>query len=232
MLILASRQLWPGRIPTPQAGPSAPYSRYRTLKGEPDATCLRGHRSPLATASQNLVGSLLATRRTRSRSRSAAAVGDRPSLRAGWALPGTDRRGGLAGTACVGAGGGGADLEGATSADAPTGGGGAGEGAATAGLLRQARQPSRSRPATSRSAAPQWGQRMSVKPARGRTQVNANGYAVVPRRTCTDSSSAGISSRCSRNGRAWWLGRNFSAISACRRARSTLVASAWASRSR
>src|SRR6266542_3973788 len=66
MLILASRRLWPGAIPTAHAGPSAPYSRYSTLNGEPGTTCLRGQRSPLATASQNAVGSLLATRHARS----------------------------------------------------------------------------------------------------------------------------------------------------------------------
>src|SRR6266542_2297849 len=71
MLILASRRLWPGAIPTAHAGPSAPYSRYSTLNGEPGTTCLRGQRSPLATASQNAVGSLLATRHARSSSRSA-----------------------------------------------------------------------------------------------------------------------------------------------------------------
>src|SRR6266498_4516349 len=83
MLILASRRLWPGAIPTAHAGPSAPYSRYSTLNGEPGTTCLRGQRSPLATASQNAVGSLLATRHARSSSRSAGGAGEAAGDRAG-----------------------------------------------------------------------------------------------------------------------------------------------------
>src|SRR6266545_1492372 len=90
MLILVSRRLWPGAMPTAHAGPSAPYSRYSTLKGEPGTTCLRGQRSPLATASQNAVGSLLATRHARSSSRSGgatgAAAGDRAGRRVGLRL--------------------------------------------------------------------------------------------------------------------------------------------------
>src|SRR6266511_3209355 len=90
MLILASRRLWPGAIPTAHAGPSAPYSRYSTLKGEPGTTCLRGQRSPLATASQNAAGSLLAARHARSSSRSGgatgAAAGDRAGRRVGLRL--------------------------------------------------------------------------------------------------------------------------------------------------
>src|SRR6266511_5908497 len=90
MLILVSRRLWPGAMPTAHAGPSAPYSRYSTLKGEPGTTCLRGQRSPLATASQNAAGSLLAARHARSSSRSGgaagAAVGDRAGRRVGLRL--------------------------------------------------------------------------------------------------------------------------------------------------
>src|SRR6266540_6897828 len=126
MLILVSRRLWPGAMPTAHAGPSAPYSRYSTLKGEPGTTCLRGQRSPLATASQNAAGSLLAARHARSSSRSGgaagAAVGDRAGRRVGLraglvaagaalgagAAGGVGGAGGAAGGGGVGAGGGGA----------------------------------------------------------------------------------------------------------------------------
>src|SRR5215218_5726341 len=103
MLILVSRRLWPGAMPTAHAGPSAPYSRYSTLKGEPGTTCLRGQRSPLATASQKAVGSLLATRHARSSSRSAGGADARLDGRVGMRLGRTVAGAGLgAGSAAVG----------------------------------------------------------------------------------------------------------------------------------
>src|SRR5215217_3961545 len=120
MLILASRRLWPGAIPTAHAGPSAPYSRYSTLKGEPGTTCLRGQRSPLAAASQKSVGSLLATRHARSSSRSDGGAGARLDRRVGVRLGRT-----VAGTA-LGAGS-------AAGGAGRVGGGGGTGGAAGAG---------------------------------------------------------------------------------------------------
>src|SRR5215218_5226506 len=158
MLILVSRRLWPGAMPTAHAGPSAPYSRYSTLKGEPGTTCLRGQRSPLATASQKAVGSLLATRHARSSSRSAGGAGARLDGRVGMRLGRTVAGAGLgAGSAAGGAGGGGG-----TGGAAAAGAGGGGDGAARRDRCRQARHPSRSRPATSSSAAPQRGQQGST----------------------------------------------------------------------
>src|SRR6266545_5682380 len=129
MLILVSRRLWPGAMPTAHAGPSAPYSRYSTLKGEPGTTCLRGQRSPLATASQNAAGSLLAARHARSSSRSGGAAGAAAGDRAG-------RRVGLrlvrAAGAALGAGGAAAGA-GGSGASAGAGGGGAGAGGGGAG---------------------------------------------------------------------------------------------------
>src|SRR6266508_3117199 len=154
MLILASRRLWPGAIPTAHAGPSAPYSRYSTLKGEPGTTCLRGHRSPLATASQKAVGSLLATRQARPSSRSAGGAGARLDRRVGVRLGRTVAGAALgAGSPAGGAGGG--DGGGGT-------GGPDGAGGGALDRCRQARHPSRSRPATTCSAAPQCGQQGSM----------------------------------------------------------------------